>query len=197
MILVIDNYDSFTFNLVQYLGELRSDIHVVKNDELSFAEVEALHPTHMVISPGPGLPQKAGMSLKLIEHFYQKFPILGVCLGHQAMAMVFGGSLKQAPTLFHGKTSRIYHEGKGILKNVENPFCAMRYNSWIIDHEKPIHSDIETIAYTEDNIPMAIQHKKYFVFGVQFHPESILTPEGKKILKNFLEISYDKAHPLH
>lgn len=185
MILIIDNYDSFTFNLYQYLGEMDSHILVKKNDEISLDEISELSPTHIVISPGPGTPDRAGRTMKIIQSFSASIPILGVCLGYQAMGMVFGATLVKAPVIFHGKTSKIYHDRKGILRGVDSPFEAMRYHSWIIDASS-LSPEIEVLAFTEDKIPMALQHRYYPLCGVQFHPESILTPEGKKILRNFL-----------
>lgn len=188
MILVIDNYDSFTFNLVQYIGEINRDIIVVKNDEISLLEIKNFSPSHIVISPGPGTPEKAGICIKAIETFSQKVPILGVCLGYQAIGMVYGAKLVKAPHLFHGKTSSIYHKGKGILKGISSPFQAMRYHSWIID-PVTLDSSIEITAHTEDKIPMALQHRNALIAGVQFHPESTLTIEGKKILRNFIGLT--------
>lgn len=186
--MVIDNYDSFTFNLVQYLGEFEPNIVTFKNDEITLGTLKKMNPSHIVISPGPGTPERAGITLKVIETFSGITPLLGVCLGYQAMAMVFGGNLCQAPKLFHGKTSEIFHDQKGIFKEVKNPFNAMRYHSWIVDIQKTM-GDLEVTAWTHDHIPMALRHKKFLVEGVQFHPESILTKEGKKILKNFHEQS--------
>ncbi len=185
MLLLIDNYDSFTFNLVQLLGELNKAVFVAKNDEIGLDDIKKLEPSHIVISPGPGVPSGAGISLQAIERFSRHIPILGVCLGFQAIAEVFGARLLKAPKLFHGKTSSIYHDGRRLFERVESPFEAMRYHSWIIDPHG-CDSEIEITAYTKDGIPMALQAKNFPVFGVQFHPESILTKEGKKIVKNFL-----------
>jgi anthranilate synthase/aminodeoxychorismate synthase-like glutamine amidotransferase len=185
MLLLIDNYDSFTFNLVQLLGELNQAVFVAKNDEIGLEEIKKLEPSHIVISPGPGVPSGAGISIQAIERFSKHIPILGVCLGFQAIAEVFGLKLLKAPKLFHGKTSSIYHKGSGLFEEVQNPFEAMRYHSWIIDPHG-CHPEIEITAYTKDGIPMALQAKNFPIFGVQFHPESILTKEGKKIVKNFL-----------
>ena len=193
MLLMIDNYDSFTFNLVHCFGEFYPDIHVIKNDEMGLSEIKKLDPSYIVISPGPGLPQNAGVSLDVIRAFAGSIPILGVCLGHQALAQVFGAKLSLAPHIFHGKTSWISHDGKGIFKDVQSPLEVMRYHSWIVDvHQVP--SDFEISAYTADRVPMALRHSKYPIEGVQFHPESILTPEGKKILKNFLAYGNHYCH---
>lgn len=186
MILIIDNYDSFTFNLVQAFGEFTTEMNVFKNDEITINEIKNKNPSHIVISPGPGLPEKAGISLKVIEAFCENIPILGVCLGHQAIVMAFGGRLQKAQELFHGRTSEILHDEKGIFKDVQNPFKAMRYHSWIID-ENDLSKNIHITARTKDQVPMALRHTSYPLSGVQFHPESILTFEGKKILKNFYE----------
>ena len=185
MIVVIDNYDSFTFNLVQALGTWTPKIKIFKNDEVTLSEIEALNPSCLVISPGPGIPEKAGITLKVVEHFGGVIPILGVCLGHQAIAMVFGMKLKKAPRFFHGKTSSVFHDDQGLFRGVPNPFIAMRYHSWIID-ETTLPRDLKITAFTEDKVPMAVQHLRYPMYGVQFHPESILTIEGCKILRNFL-----------
>ncbi len=193
MLLIIDNYDSFTFNLAHYFGELYPDIFVIKNDEMTVAQIQSLAPSYLVISPGPGVPQKAGVSLEAIRSFGGRIPILGVCLGHQALAQAFGGGLSLAPQIFHGKTSWVYHDGKGIFKGVQNPFEVMRYHSWIVDGEH-IPSDFKISAYTRDKVPMALRHARYPMEGVQFHPESILTSEGKKILKNFLAYEHHSCH---
>ncbi len=184
MILIIDNYDSFTFNLVQILGEM-AEVIVKKNDEVSLTEIEALAPDGMVISPGPGTPDGAGLTLNIIEKFREKIPLLGVCLGYQAMGVLYGGKLCRAPQLFHGKCSWVYHDGRGILKGVASPFYAMRYHSWAID-PSAMDPSVEIIAWTSEGLPMALQHKNGLLSGVQFHPESILTLEGKKIVKNFI-----------
>lgn len=194
MLLLIDNYDSFTYNLVQLLGELdilNGEILVVKNDEIVVDDIDKINPTHIVISPGPGIPSRAGMTCAVIEKFHRCIPMLGVCLGFQAIAEVFGARLLKAPKLFHGKTSWIYHHQTRLFEGVESPFEAARYHSWIID-PRARDSEIEITAYTRDGIPMALQAKNFPVFGVQFHPESILTKEGKKIVRNFL---YESRHP--
>lgn len=193
MLLIIDNYDSFTFNLVQYFGELYSDIRVIKNDEMTMPQIQKLQPSYIVISPGPGVPQSAGVSLDVIRAFTGCVPILGVCLGHQALAQAFGSNLSLAPQIFHGKTSWVTHDGKGIFEGVQNPLEVMRYHSWIVD-AKPKSSQFEISATTVDQIPMALRHSKYPIEGVQFHPESILTSEGKKILKNFLAYGSTSCH---
>lgn len=193
MILVIDNYDSFTYNLVQYLGELLpeyphlGEIMVRRNDEIAIAEVQQLAPKGVVISPGPGRPEEAGVSLDIIRELGATVPILGVCLGHQSMGLIYGGKVVAAPYLMHGKTSAIYHTGTGVLAGLSNPFTATRYHSLVIDrHNCP--EVLEITAWTEDDIIMAVRHRDYpHVQGVQFHPESILTSAGKDLLRNFLE----------
>lgn len=188
MLLMIDNYDSFTYNLVQYLGELGEEVVVFRNDEITVKEIEKLKPEKIVISPGPCSPKEAGVSVDVIKYFAGKIPILGVCLGHQSIGYAFGGEIIKAKCLMHGKTSLIFHNGKGIFKNVENPFEATRYHSLAIRKETLIN-DFEISAWTVDGEIMGIRHKKLPIEGVQFHPESILTKEGKKILKNFLDIA--------
>ena len=185
MIVMIDNYDSFTYNLVQYLGELGQKLIVFRNDCVTISDIERIRPSHIVISPGPGRPDKAGISEKVIASFYKKVPILGVCLGHQAIAEVFGAKIVKARRVMHGKTSLIYHNGKTIYKKIPSPFTATRYHSLIVENSS-VPDCLEINAWTKENEIMGIKHKKYPVFGVQFHPESILTEVGKKILKNFL-----------
>ena len=185
MILVIDNYDSFTYNLVQYLGELGQRIKVYRNDKIDIDTIKKLKPDYIVISPGPGRPKDARISNDVIASFSGKMPILGVCLGHQCIAEVFGGKITAAKRLMHGKTSFIYHNGKTIFRNVRNPFEATRYHSLIVE-KKNLPDCFDVIAQTKQKEIMAIKHKKHPVWGVQFHPESILTKEGKHILKNFL-----------
>lgn len=187
MILMIDNYDSFVYNLVQYFGELGERIIVFRNDEITIEKIKRLKFDKIVISPGPKRPEDAGISCELIKEFGDKYPILGVCLGHQCIGYVFGGKITYAKKLMHGKTSLIYHNGKDIFKNVENPFIATRYHSLVVERES-LPDCLEITAWTDDHEIMGIRHKEYKIFGVQFHPESILTKEGKKILKNFLEI---------
>jgi anthranilate synthase/aminodeoxychorismate synthase-like glutamine amidotransferase len=184
MVLVIDNYDSFTYNLVQYLGELGAEPVVYRNDALTLAEVEALDPSHIVISPGPGDPDDGGISLDLIRTFHQRTPILGVCLGHQCIGAAFGGQIERAPRLMHGKTSPIYHDGQEIFEGVPSPFTATRYHSLVV-HE-PLPDCLQVTAVTPEGEVMALKHKSAPVIGLQFHPESILTEHGKDILRNFL-----------
>jgi len=191
MILLIDNYDSFTYNLVQYLGELGAEQTVFRNDKVSPDQVAEILPTHIVISPGPGRPTDGGISNDLIRRFYKEIPILGVCLGHQCMAYTFGGSVVRAPRLMHGKTSLVHHDGQHIYQGVENPFVATRYHSLIV--EEPLPEGFVVTARTPEGEIMGIRHKTYPLEGVQFHPESILTSEGKKILRNFLERRYDQG----
>lgn len=185
MILLIDNYDSFTYNLVQYLGELKAEIKVYRNDKIKIEDIEKTKPAKIIISPGPGTPKDAGISNEVIRAFAGKIPLLGVCLGHQCMGDVFGARIIRAERIMHGKTSLIYHHGKGIYKGLENPFEAMRYHSLIIKEES-IPFCLAITAKTKEEEIMGIRHKEYDVEGVQFHPESILTKEGKKLLKNFL-----------
>jgi len=185
MILVIDNYDSFTYNLVQYLGELGGEIVVRRNDEIDLAGIEALAPDHILISPGPCTPNEAGISLALIEHFKGKIPILGVCLGHQAIGQAFGGEVVRADHLMHGKTSEIHHSGKGVFAGVPSPFTATRYHSLIVKRET-LPDCLEITAETAEGEIMGLRHREYPVEGVQFHPESIMTEHGKTILRNFL-----------
>lgn len=185
MILMIDNYDSFTFNLVQYLGELGAELKVVRNDELTVAQVEALAPQSIVISPGPGRPVDAGISESVIRDLGARIPILGVCLGHQAIGEVFGGRITYAPTLMHGKISPVFHDNNRLFNTISSPFDATRYHSLVIDPES-LPAELEKTAWTEDGIIMGVQHRNYPIHGIQFHPESILTICGKTILKNFL-----------
>ncbi len=187
MILVIDNYDSFTYNLVQYLGELGADLTVYRNDKIDLAGIERSRPERIIISPGPGYPSEAGISEPLIRAFAGKMPILGVCLGHQAIGEVFGGTIVRAERLMHGKTSVIHHDGRGLFKGVRNPFEATRYHSLIVERSS-LPDCLEITAETEEKEIMGLKHKDHHLYGVQFHPESILTSEGKPILKNFLEL---------
>ncbi len=187
MILMIDNYDSFTYNLVQYMGELGADTQVFRNDKITVDEIERLGPEKIVISPGPCTPEKAGISMEVAKHFAGKTPILGVCLGHQSVAAAFGGKIVKASRLMHGKTSMIKHDGENLFKGLPNPFEATRYHSLALERDSV--PDCFTItAESEDNEIMGIRHKEYFLEGVQFHPESILTASGKDLLKNFLEM---------
>jgi len=190
MLLVIDNYDSFTYNLVQYFGELKVKMVVVRNDQITLKRIRTLRPRQIVISPGPGRPEDAGISNDVIREFLEKKPILGVCLGHQCLASALGGRIIQARRLMHGKTSRISHDGKSIFADIPNPFEATRYHSLVIDR-KTLPADLRIIAQTQDRDReiMAVQHRRFPVWGVQFHPESILTIEGKKILANFLRLT--------
>lgn len=187
MIVVIDNYDSFTYNLVQYLQELGQEVLVYRNDAISLGKLKRMKIKRIVISPGPGRPEDSGISCPVIEYFYKKIPILGVCLGHQCIGYIFGAKIITAGKIMHGKTSLIYHNNKDIFHNIKNPFSATRYHSLIID-KKTLPSNLETTAWTKNNIIMAVKEKNYPLYGVQFHPESILTFEGKKILSNFLKI---------
>lgn len=184
---MIDNYDSFTYNLVQYLGELGQDLKIYRNDKISIGEIEAMKPERIVISPGPCTPKEAGISIDVIKYFTGKMPIFGVCLGHQAIGEAFGGDVIRAPYLMHGKTSMIHHDGKTIFKGLPNPFEATRYHSLIIKRET-LPSVLEISAWTEDGIIMGVRHKEFKLEGVQFHPESILTTTGKDLLRNFLEL---------
>ena len=187
MILMIDNFDSFTYNLVQYLGEMGEELVVKRNDEITLEEIEALAPDKIIISPGPCSPNEAGISVAAIQHFAGKIPILGVCLGHQAMGQAFGGNIVRAQNLMHGKTSPIHHDGKGVFQNIPQDFDATRYHSLVIEKET-IPDCLEITAQSDDGEIMGARHKEYSVEGVQFHPESILTGEhGKTILRNFVE----------
>lgn len=192
MLLMIDNYDSFTYNLVQYFGELGQDVHVYRNDQITLDQISELAPERIVISPGPCTPNEAGISLGVIERFKGKIPILGVCLGHQSIGQVFGGRVVHANKIMHGKTSEIYHTGKDIFKGLDNPFTATRYHSLVIEKET-MPDCLEITAWTKtpegevDEI-MGVRHKDYLISGVQFHPESILTSYGHELLNNFLQI---------
>ena len=188
MILMIDNYDSFTYNIVQYMGELGADMRVERNDQISIEEIEALNPKKIVISPGPCTPDKAGVSVAVIKHFAGKVPLLGVCLGHQSVGAAFGGEIIKAGKLMHGKTSEVRHDGKTLFKDLPNPFTATRYHSLVLNR-KTLPDCFEISAESDDNEIMGIRHKELPVEGVQFHPESILTPNGKDLLKNFIENS--------
>ncbi|NLF03358.1 MAG: aminodeoxychorismate/anthranilate synthase component II [Anaerolineales bacterium] len=194
MIIVIDNYDSFTYNLVQLLGELGAELRVYRNDAVTIEELEKLAPTHIIISPGPGDPDDGGISKDVIKHFYRRVPILGVCLGHQCIADVFGGQVIRAPRLMHGKTSPIRHVGQDIFTGLPNPLTATRYHSLIVDHALP--AEIVVMATTAEDEIMGIRHRDYPTFGVQFHPESILTQGGKQLLANFLALEADKRQVL-
>ena len=184
MIIVIDNYDSFTYNLVQYLGESGGDLRVYRNDQVTIPDLRALDPTHMVVSPGPGRPSDGGISIRSIRELGPHVPTLGVCLGHQAIASAFGGEVRSAPRLMHGKTSLVHHLRDELFSGLPNPFVAARYHSLIVS--EPLPSSLERIAYTSEGELMGLRHKKYPIYGVQFHPESILTEYGKMLLNNFL-----------
>ncbi|MCE3198078.1 aminodeoxychorismate/anthranilate synthase component II [Paenibacillus sonchi] len=186
MILVIDNYDSFTYNLVQYLGELGEEVQVSRNDEITIEEIEALAPDHILISPGPCTPNEAGISLALIQHFKGIIPIFGVCLGHQAIGQAFGGNVIRAERLMHGKTSPIHHNGTSVFEGLESPFTATRYHSLIVERET-LPDCLEITAETAEGEIMALRHKEYPIEGVQFHPESIITNHGHTMLRNFLK----------
>lgn len=187
MILMIDNYDSFTYNLVQYLGELGQEVKVFRNDALTVRDIKKLNPAKIVISPGPGRPEDAGISCEVVRELAGKIPILGVCLGHQAIGYVFGGKIVGAKKLMHGKTSKIYHNKKDIFQGIPNPFLATRYHSLLVER-KSLPDCFEITAQTKENEIMGLKHKEYPVWGVQFHPESILTKSGKQILDNFIRI---------
>jgi anthranilate synthase/aminodeoxychorismate synthase-like glutamine amidotransferase len=189
MVLVIDNYDSFTYNLVQYLGELGAEVQVVRNDAASIESIESLHPDRIVVSPGPGRPEQAGVTMDAIRHFGSTVPILGVCLGHQAIGAVFGGSVVRAIVPMHGKTSTIEHDGRGVFAGIDGPFTASRYHSLVVADEG-LPADLEVTARTrEDKTIMGLRHVRWPIHGVQFHPESILTAEGRRLLRNFLGTS--------
>jgi len=185
MLLMIDNYDSFTYNLVQYLGELGEEVRVIRNDEMTVDGIEALAPARIVLSPGPCTPNEAGVSLELIDRFKERIPILGVCLGHQAIGQAFGGRVVHAQTLMHGKVSRIHHSGNGVFTGLPTPYEATRYHSLAIERAS-CPADLEVTAWTDDGEIMGVRHRSLPVEGVQFHPESILTQHGHALLRNFL-----------
>ena len=187
MILMIDNYDSFTYNLVQYFGEFGHELVVKRNDDINLKEIELLAPMMLVISPGPCTPNDAGESLKIIEHFAGKIPILGVCLGHQALAQVFGGNVIRAERLMHGKTSPVHHSGMGLHRKNANPFAATRYHSLIVERES-LPDCLEVTAWTAEGEIMGLRHKEYPIEGVQYHPESIMTEDGKQLLREFINL---------
>jgi anthranilate synthase/aminodeoxychorismate synthase-like glutamine amidotransferase len=192
MVFVLDNYDSFTYNLVQYVGELGAEVEVRRNDQVTVAEVEAMHPERILISPGPCTPREAGISIDLIRHFTGKVPVLGVCLGHQAIGDAFGGKVIRAPHLMHGKTSEVQHDGKTIFSGIASPMTSTRYHSLIV-REEDLPKDLEVSAWTTEKdgsrTIMGVRHKKFPVEGVQFHPESVLTESGKKLVENFLKMA--------
>jgi anthranilate synthase/aminodeoxychorismate synthase-like glutamine amidotransferase len=191
VVFVLDNYDSFTYNLVQYLGELGAEVEVRRNDQISVSEIEAMRPERILISPGPCTPQEAGISIDLIRHFTGKIPLLGVCLGHQALGAAFGGRVVRAKNLMHGKTSQVEHDNKTIFRGLRSPMTATRYHSLIVA-EDALPKELEVSAWTADKdgtrVVMGLRHKKFPVEGVQFHPESVLTDEGKKLVSNFLQL---------
>ncbi len=186
MVLFIDNYDSFTYNLVQYVGEINPDVHVVRNDTFTLDEVTTMNPTHIIISPGPGTPAEAGLSVDVIKRFYKEKPILGVCLGHQSIGYAFGGNIITAPTIMHGKLSDIAHNGEGVFADIPTPFRATRYHSLIIERESI--PGVLTITAETDGVIMGVRHNDAPLHGVQFHPESIASEHGKRMIKNFLKI---------
>ncbi len=189
MILMIDNYDSFTYNLVQYLGQLGEDVVVRRNDETTVEEIEELDPAAIFISPGPCTPREAGITVEVINKFYKSLPILGVCLGHQAIGYAFGADVVRARRIMHGKTSEIFNDGRTIFQGLSNPFKAGRYHSLVIDRET-LPADFEISAHTKEGEIMGIRHREYLLEGIQFHPESILTPQGKRLIKNYLDLVY-------
>jgi anthranilate synthase/aminodeoxychorismate synthase-like glutamine amidotransferase len=191
MVFVLDNYDSFTYNLVQYIGELGADVEVRRNDQVTVGEVEALRPERILISPGPCTPADAGISVALIRHFAGKVPVLGVCLGHQALGEAFGGKIMRAKNLMHGKTSRVQHDGRTVFRGLDSPMTATRYHSLIVS-EDSLPAELEVSAHTVESdgtrVIMGLRHRKFPLEGVQFHPESVLTDQGKKLVKNFLAL---------
>ncbi|RUM30899.1 MAG: anthranilate/aminodeoxychorismate synthase component II [Aquifex sp.] len=190
-VLMIDNYDSFTYNLVQYLGSLGAEVIVRRNDQIKLGEVKEINPDAIVISPGPCTPKEAGISVPLIKTYYKEYPILGVCLGHQSIGYAFGAKIVRAKRLMHGKTSKIFHRGEGVFKNLPSPFTAVRYHSLVID-KNTLPEELKITAWSDDEEIMGVEHKEFPVYGVQFHPESVLSEHGMEILKNFLEIAEEK-----
>lgn len=186
MLLMIDNYDSFTYNLVQYLGELGCEVEVLRNDQVGIEEIEDLAPERIVISPGPCTPNEAGISVDLVQHFGGEIPILGVCLGHQSIAQAYGGNIVRAKTLMHGKTSMIHHDAHGLFEGLANPFLATRYHSLVVERDT-LPDCFKVTAWVDDGEIMGLVHEEHPVYGVQFHPESILTQHGHRLLRNFLE----------
>lgn len=191
LLVMIDNYDSFVYNLYQYLSELGQQVHVARNDKITVNEIEAMQPAHIVVSPGPCTPNEAGISLQVINHFAGRVPILGVCLGHQAIGQAFGGRVVRAPRLMHGKTSSVHHDGKTVFQNLTNPLVAARYHSLVVEQDD-LPQDLEVTAWTSQGEIMGLRHRRYAVEGVQFHPESILTGDGKKLLTNFLALGRER-----
>ena len=186
MLLMIDNYDSFTYNLVQYFGELGEEVRTFRNDEISLEQIEALRPDRICLSPGPCTPAEAGICIPVLQHFAGKIPMLGVCLGHQAIGAAFGGKVIRAKEIMHGKTSDVFHSGLGVFRGLPSPFTVIRYHSLAIERES-LPEDLEITAWTEDGEIMGVRHKRFAIEGVQFHPESILSEHGHALLKNFLE----------
>ena len=193
MLLMIDNYDSFTYNLVQYFGELGADVVVHRNDQITLDEIEKLNPAYLVISPGPCTPNEAGISMDAIKHFAGRIPVLGVCLGHQSIGEAFGGRTVRAPRLMHGKTSPVFHDGKGVFTGLPDPFEAMRYHSLMVERES-LPDCLEITARTDQDELMGLRHREMHVEGVQFHPESIMTPDGVQLLKNFIDPAYPEMY---
>jgi anthranilate synthase/aminodeoxychorismate synthase-like glutamine amidotransferase len=189
MIFILDNYDSFTYNLVQYMGELGAELVVHRNDKITCDQIEALAPEKIVISPGPCTPNEAGISMEVVQRFAGKVPIFGVCLGHQSIGQVFGGTVARAPYIMHGKTSQIHHDGEGVYAGLPNPFTATRYHSLIVERDS-VPQSLRVVAETEDGLVMGLRHRDMAVEGVQFHPESILTSQGQRLLGNFLGVSH-------
>jgi len=187
MILIIDNYDSFTYNLVQYIGAINPDLKVFRNDKITLDEINTLNPERIVISPGPGIPEDAGLSIDIIKEFGYDIPIFGICLGHQAIAVAYGGKVDRANEIVHGKTSKMKHTGSVIFKNIPKEFKATRYHS-LVAMEDSFPSDLKVTARTDNGLIMALEHKKYPIYGVQFHPESIVTDHGMRMVQNFLEV---------
>jgi len=187
MILVIDNYDSFTYNLVQALGTLGADLQVFRNDAIAISEIEAMKPDGIVLSPGPGRPEGSGVCLEIVDRLHGRVPILGVCLGHQVIVHVFGGNIDEAPRLMHGKTSTIHHTGQGIFANFPSPFVAVRYHSLIVG--EPVPEGFDVTAFTSEGEIMAVEHREHSLYGMQFHPESILTPHGDRLIESFLHVA--------
>jgi len=193
MLLLIDNYDSFTYNLFQYLSELGEEVVVVRNDKTTLEKIDRMKPQRIVISPGPSTPLRAGISNDVIRHFGSRLPILGVCLGHQCIGYSYGGSIGQAPEIMHGKSSLIHHSNQGVLAGLPNPFPAIRYHSLVVEREE-LPDCLEVTAWTDDGTIMGLRHRQYPVEGVQFHPESFMTEVGKDVLRNFLQLSYTRSN---